>query len=344
MRTPYALLLNDIHINRDNIEEFRKNWDEAIELCLQRKITRIIVGGDLWTNRAAQTLPVLLAVREALLDATDEGISVVLAEGNHDLIDQEDYAGYSHVFSGYNGVIVVDDYELFWLDKPIALRLAVMSYFPENGSFIDRLNELRKRVKYPERTILYIHQGIKGGLSQSSDDELPSDIFKDFRKVLVGHYHDRKRVGENIFYIGASRQHNFGEDQQKGYTIIYDDGETEFVLNKKNTRYSTIVITDRDDMENTMLMIPELTKNGEKVRVQVECNSDEAKTVDKQALLNIGATKVEIKTETITVESAAQAMETKYDKAGIKKEYVVFCQSKNISDIEVGLNYLDKIN
>ena len=32
---PCALLINDIHASKDNIAEFRKNWDEALELCKQ---------------------------------------------------------------------------------------------------------------------------------------------------------------------------------------------------------------------------------------------------------------------------------------------------------------------
>ena len=61
-KIPCALLINDIHASKDNIAEFRKNWDEALELCKQNKVQYLIVGGDMWLSRSAQTLDVLMAV------------------------------------------------------------------------------------------------------------------------------------------------------------------------------------------------------------------------------------------------------------------------------------------
>ena len=34
-KIPSALLLNDIHVSKDNIPEFQKNWDEALYICDQ---------------------------------------------------------------------------------------------------------------------------------------------------------------------------------------------------------------------------------------------------------------------------------------------------------------------
>lgn len=337
---PVALLINDIHVSKDNISDFQLNWDEALNLCKKHKIPEIVVGGDLWQSRSAQTLPVLMAVRQAILKATNDSIEVVIAEGNHDLIDQESYLGYSHIFSHYSLVDVIDDYTIEDITEDVTF--AVMSYFPENGGFVNHLNELRSQIE-PQNTILYIHEGIRGALAQSTDKELPAHIFEDFQKVLVGHYHDRCKVGKNIEYIGASRQHNFGEDEEKGYTILYSDGSTEFVKNEVNTRYSTLVVTS-DNIEAAKDKIQQLKKEGKKVRVQVACDSNEAAVVDKKALVELGATKVEIKTESTNIESASQTLETKYDKTGIKQEYTTFCEKKEISDVETGLKYLDKIN
>ena len=55
-RIPCALLINDIHVSKDNIPEFQKNWDEALAICNEQEIPEIIVGGDLWQSRSAQTL------------------------------------------------------------------------------------------------------------------------------------------------------------------------------------------------------------------------------------------------------------------------------------------------
>lgn len=336
---PYALLINDIHASKDNIPEFQKNWDEALAICSERGITEIVIGGDLWQSRSAQTLPVLMAVQQAILKATTNDIEVVIAPGNHDKIDQESILSYSHLFKGYDKVTVIDDYIIEDLDD--GLMLVTMAYFPENGSFPDKLTELMGKEK-PSNIILYIHEGISGALATSSDKELPAKLFKDFKQVLVGHYHDRVKIGNNIQYIGASRQHNFGEDPEKGYTILYSDGTTEFIKNKANVAYATIDLIP-ENLEAGKKKVAELIEQGVKVKVRVSCESVEAKTIDKQALIDMGVTKVEVKTETVTIETAEQALETKYDKNGIKAEYASFCEKKDIDDVETGLKYLDKI-
>lgn len=111
-----------------------------------------------------------------------------------------------------------------------------MAYFPEDGSFTERLQEIidnELSISHTRQNILYIHEGINGALSQPSDKELPAKIFEPFDKILVGHYHNRTKIkNTNIEYIGSSRQHNFGEDEEKGYTILYSDGSHKFVKTK----------------------------------------------------------------------------------------------------------------
>ena len=235
---PCLLLLNDIHISKDNIPAFQANWQEAMGICRERDIREVVVGGDLFFSRAAQTLDVLLAVRDMLVSAADHDIHVTLAEGNHDKVNQESLRGYCHVFDRHPNVTVVDEY--LTLCRPEwKFALHVMSYFPEDGSFAERLGRLAAEALSGEpEHFLYIHEGINGALAQPSEKELPARIFSPFDKVFVGHYHNRTVIpGTGIEYIGSSRQHNFGEDEEKGYTVLYTDGTYEFVKNRVNMRY-----------------------------------------------------------------------------------------------------------
>ena len=344
-KNPIVLLLNDIHISKDNISEFQKNWDEAIDICQKRGIQEMIIGGDLWQSRSAQSLDVLMAVRQAIIKAANQGIYLTIAEGNHCKVDQESILGYSHIFSEYPKVSVVDDYTIIGLGENV--DLFVMSYFPEDGSFTKRLQQILN-VDFNEKrkNILYIHEGINGGLATPSEKELPASIFQPFDAVLVGHYHNRKKIpNTNIEYIGSSRQHNFGEDEEKGYTILFEDGSYEFVKNQVNTRYKVITL-DAQDLQNKD--IADIEKDADvpyKLKACVNCSSAESKTIDKQKLIAAGFTKVEIVTETTeTAEVANHALEHKFDKNGIKEEYITFCADKGISNVEMGLQYLDKIS
>lgn len=300
----------------------------------------------MWLSRSAQTLDVLMAVRWAILEATKQyNLYVIIANGNHDLVDQEAILGYNHIFSDYEGVEVIGEYTEVELSNTTSLY--VMSYFPENGSFTERLNSLQQEynIDSQKKNVLYIHEGIRGGLATPSDDELPANIFNGFDSVLVGHYHNRKQIpGTQIEYIGSSRQHNFGEDEEKGYTILYTDGSTKFVKNEVNQRYKVIEVDVADMNEGFMEMLAKIKADTRyKVKVRVKCNSAQSSAVNKQQLAEAGANKIELVTEqTEVMRTDHQSITQKFDKSGIKEEYTNFCTQKSI-DNQLGLHYLDKL-
>ena len=343
-KNPIALLINDIHVSKDNIAEFQLNWDEALEVCDKYGIADIIVGGDMWHSRSSQSLDVLMAVRNAIIKATSNEINLTIAEGNHCKVDQESLLGYSHLFSEYPNVYVVDDYTIMDISDNVVLY--VMSYFPENGSFAERIKAISADLDKNKTNILYAHEGIRGGLATPSDDELPANLFSNFDTTLVGHYHNRKKIaGTNIEYIGSSRQNNFGEDEEKGYTILYDDGSYEFVKNNANTRYMVIDVELADMDDKFFSRLQEIKKEGRyKVKVRISCSTKESQTVDKQKCIENGAAKLEFVTEQTQIQlTEAQDISKKYDKSGIKQEYVNFCNDRAISNVELGLDYLNKI-
>ena len=344
---PCLLLLNDIHISKDNIPAFKANWQEAIDICRKMDVKEIAIGGDLFFSRAAQTLDVLLAVHDALLTAAEYGIHVTIAEGNHDKVNQENERGYCHVFDQHSNVLVCDEYVSLPLGDDCRFVLHMMGYFPEDGSFSTRLDRLKEEALDPKRlNFLYIHEGINGALAQPNDKELPAKIFEDFDKVFVGHYHNRTIIDKTrIEYIGSSRQHNFGEDEEKGYTVIYTDGSHEFIKNKVNTRYRVIDVAAERAGLHLMDELREIDADGRyKVKVRVHAPQAAMKSVNKAALLDAGATKVElIADDEDMLEVAASSLFEKFDSHRIRETYEEFCREKQIDDVAIGLEYLSKI-
>ena len=344
---PCLLLLNDIHISKDNIPAFKANWQEAIDICRKMDVKEIAIGGDLFFSRAAQTLDVLLAVHDALLTTAEHGIHVTIAEGNHDKVNQENERGYCHVFDQHSNVLVCDEYVSLPLGDDCRFVLHMMGYFPEDGSFCTRLDRLKEEALDPKRlNFLYIHEGINGALAQPNDKELPAKIFEEFDKVFVGHYHNRTIIDKTrIEYIGSSRQHNFGEDEEKGYTAIYTDGSHEFIKNQANTRYRVIDVAAERAGLHLMDELREIDADGRyKVKVRVHAPQAAMKSVDKAALLDAGATKVElIADDEEMLEVAASSLFEKFDSHRIRETYEEFCREKQIDDVAIGLEYLSKI-
>lgn len=345
-KKPLALLVNDLHISKDNIEEFMLNWEEALSICLKRKIGHIVVGGDLFTSRSSQTLPVLTAIYESLRLAHERyDVYVTLIPGNHDRSNQEETNSYCHLYRQCPGVRVADEYEILLWPEYNLLLLAV-SYFPENGSFTERFKRitadvLRKysdTIRSKEDVILYLHEGIHGALGDFDiPGELPQELFKGYGAVLVGHFHNRTKIkGTNIEYIGASRQTSFGEDEEKGYTILYSDGSYEFVKNEVNKRYVTLEI-DADQIGNYRPDDDERYLR----KIKVRATEQQAKTIKRQDLLDMGFNKAEIIVESPNeTQIKAEDLTQKYDKSGITQAYKGFCEENNI-DNTLGLKYLE---
>ena len=340
----FALLINDIHASRSTLPEFEKNWDEALKVAEEHGAKYIIVGGDMLKDTASQTLDVLTAVWQAYNNACGAGFKLVVAEGNHDKVNRNSMMGYNHIFAPVADVPLDASFRVVHtfntLDLNPGVRLWVMSYFREDGAFMDIYNRMLKDLDPAYTNILYCHQGIRGGLAQATEDELPTSIFKPFDTVLVGHYHDRKVVDNpdtKIQYIGASRQHNFGEDDQKGYTLLYPDGSTKFIQNQVNERYRTVRISAEEAKT-----YKEDKADNEKVKVIVTCKESESSAIDKQTLLAAGIDKVELDIQTEVSENVKQEdFSKKFDKQGIVTEYKEYCESHDV-DAQLGVEYLTK--
>lgn len=350
MKKASFLLLNDIHASDSNLPEFNLNWAEAIELCDKRGIDKIIIGGDLFQSRAAQTLNVLLAVYKAMELAMANGIDVLIANGNHDKVNQEEIMGYCHIFGKHKNVTVVDDIVTASVNPGQYSYIHVMGYFPENGTFTSRLEGLKLEIKsqgWEGTHVLYIHEGISGALAMLTDKELPVEIFEGFDKVLVGHYHNRTKIkGTNIEYIGSSRQHNFGEDEEKGYTILFDDGSMEFVQNQANTRYRVIEVDYAKLNDNFIESIKEMSQDNKlKIKIKINCTKTQAPNINKQLLLEAGASKVENVVEKEVISSAPKtSLYVKFNSHELQKTYEDFCAEKKIDNPSFGINYLKQID
>lgn len=339
------LLLNDIHVSKDNIPEYLANWHEALEVCVTHDIREIAFGGDMFQSRSSQTLDVLLAVHDALLEAEHSGIRIILANGNHDKVNQENVRGYCHVFDQHPNVTMVDAFYTVAREE-WDFVLHIGAYFPEEGTFAERLKEWQSTNAVDGKlNYLYVHEGVNGALGQPNGKELPVKVFKDFDRVFVGHYHNRTRVKPNIEYIGSSRQANFGEDEEKGYTLLYTDGSTEFVKNTVNVRYQVIDVDASRVSVHLKDRLEEIRSDGRyRTKVRVHGTSTETAHVDKEQLLQSGASKVEIvHEETVPTGSEPGGLFEKFDSHKIRESYKNFCREKEIENVELGLDYLSKI-
>ena len=344
MRQEKFLIITDTHAKRGELDEFALNWDEAFDICEKRGIKTILFGGDMVYNTASQTLDVLSAIKDVLDKANRKGIMILAIYGNHDMPNREVQNSYLHLFQGRSNFQVSN--QIIVCPEDCNFKLQMVSYYLENEKFDEFFDDIILQKSKTRKNILLLHEGINGGLSIEAKEnkELPAKMFEDFDLVLCGHYHNRAKISDNIQYIGASRQMSFGEDDQKGYTILFDDGSIEFIQNQVNKRFTTIETSFKKLNQNTIEEISELADEGYKIRLIVNCEKNEVNLINKSDYLKAGATKVVIKSDEASVNvKANQSAFTKYDKSGIINSYSAFCEEKN-TDPTFGEKYIKTIS
>jgi exonuclease SbcD len=344
-KIPIAVLLTDSHLHKDNISQVEDIWEQAIALCRKLKVNRILHGGDMVTARQAQPLSVLESMLRTRARLLEEGLELDAIEGNHDRSNLEAEFGYPSVFATDNFRIHPASTTLDFDDVIIHM----LSYFPENGSYCERLENLNKSVKKKKFNILVTHVGVNGGLSHesaSSNKEVPTSIFSKFDTVLIGHYHNQCQIdGTEIYYVGSTHQSNFGEDSNKGFTILYSDGSHEFVKSKFQEFRTMQIDADEIDTKFLKKLKKDIDSSGDKVRVVIVGDDSKLKTVDKKAFVEAGVSKIKLRSDNAEFEDKAAPTVTEYvsfTKKEIVQEYKKFSVA-NEFDSELGLEYLQEI-
>jgi exonuclease SbcD len=223
MKQPIAIVLADTHLSEDTVAVNFSVWAQAFALCKKHEVPLFHIG-DIFTSRKGQTEMVLKAFRYLLDQAAGQEIAIIAIAGNHDKTSYVSESSFLDPFvSDSFGVISphmhsdIDD-----------IRVHLLPYYDEELLYTHYLNELELG---PGKNILLTHVGIDGVLNNKKEavkGKCTLDIFKDFDLVLIGHYHNRQVI-DNIVYVGSAYQANFGEDINKGATILYDDATYEHV-------------------------------------------------------------------------------------------------------------------
>jgi DNA repair protein SbcD/Mre11 len=339
MKKVLGILVNDVHLDKDNGELVKDIFHQLISLCEQCKTNRIFCGGDVFTNRSGQPLSCLTDWKEILSNITDAGLELHVIPGNHDKTDPNDERSYLDVYSDKcvhlyrtSAVTLIDGAVFVFMpyfkeDKWLEEYEGVSEHIAE--MYFD--HHIDKGVKKFLITHMAI-EGVKNNDGSVVHSNLTSRLFSDYDKVLVGHYHNASKIGENIFYTGSAYQNNYGEDiTDKGFTIIYDDGSIKSVPSKF-PKYIKRVI-DAGDKETLRNLLEQY--DGEQY--------DHIRLVfvgKKEDCQNINVTEIEsrygidCKFQTAEEIEAMQACEedsvTCYDSKTILKEFYKFCSENDI--------------
>jgi len=343
MKKPIATFLTDTHLKESNLQINHTIYKEAIDHTKSLGLDRIFHLGDIFDSRTSQTIELL---KDGFFDILEifkeEKLNLVAISGNHDRTQYSSINSFLTTYQYHPNFKLVEKYDYFQLTKEIVLFL--LPFFDDttyNKYLKEMVKEHNIKTNDTHQIILGTHIGITGAV-MNNGVEVHSDVdtsfLKLFKKIFVGHYHN-EMVFDNVHYIGSAIAHNFGETNNKGLTVLYDDLSTE-KLPLTFPKYTTYSINVKELKNSDLKSLEEEKKSGDNIRINLEGTKEEVDSFNKQELLNLGI-KVEKKVEKVKQEVVEAEVE-KYDNSMLKTYFSEFCTKNSLIE-EEGIIYLDHV-
>lgn len=222
----------DVHIHNKpypNSKELGKQvLDDLTRLCRQHRASGIIVVGDLWDQKHATPVEVLLTIQEWL----ETTCKVYWVRGNHECQSRtnpeesliklfEDVGGCSHAI----------------FNSPSSHCLGGNIYFHfvpwyPTERMKKELNKIHESVLLAKsrgskaRNILFAHCGLREGKVSAEGFRVPTDLsIKDlhpdlYEYVLLGDYHGHQFLADNVLYLGEPVPRTFGSFDTVGAWLL----------------------------------------------------------------------------------------------------------------------------
>ena len=337
---PVSLLITDTHLHKNNVELVKKIFSQAIEICKKNSIQNIFHLGDFFTSREAQPLFVLKEAKEILAMIASNNLKLSIIPGNHDKTNLDDELSYLDVVEKNENIFLISQESKI---EHHNLNVIFLPFFKENGDYLRRLENASKMIENDKFNILLTHVGINGVRNNdgsSVENNIKQDLFKKFEKVCVGHYHDQQS-NKNIFYIGSSYQANFGEDNIKGFTILYSDGSHDFI--KSNFPEFFKIKVNIDDKEELKNFEKKYSNSKDNIRIVLIGDKTKLQSFNKSNFIDKG---IDVKFESEEINTNIDISNQEiilFNRSNIKDAYEKFSQINLIEDSEFGLEYLKKI-
>ena len=276
---PLVGVITDTHMKVDNIELVKSIFKQFIDMLIYHKLKKAVHMGDWFTSRASQTLECLLASDE-ILDMFEEAeITLYIFAGNHDKVSLVDETSYLSVICRRRHFVM-----LFEKETSVTLngiKLHFLPYFKEGIEYLSRLSNLHNSIDENSKNLLFTHTSVNGVRNNDGsivDGDVDQDFFELFDLVVTGHYHDFSEVGEKVIYLRSAYQANFGEDDNKGFSIINTDLSIKYI--QSNFPIYKKLYVDIKDTDAVKEILETYTDSKDNIRVVLRGDQEQIENMD----------------------------------------------------------------
>jgi len=336
-KQPIALLITDTHLTPNNIPLVTSIFQQYIDLAKKLNIKYLVHCGDFFNSRSSQGLECLLAGFDIFHMFEQNDLVLNIIAGNHDKQSLLEPISYVSVFKKMHNIKVYEK-PFFEYDVNLKIVYCYLSYFKEGVCYLNYLVDLIEMVKADKKIVnykrvLFTHisaNGVKNNDGSLVDGDVETEYFEFFDVVHIGHYHDFQKLNNKITYIGSAYQANYGETEEKGFTILYNDLSIKQIKSKFPI-YKKLYI-DAKDKEQAGILLEQNANTTDNIRFIFQGEKIDLENINPQ---KYNEKNIEIKWENVDnkrdFEDVEEATMVKFSKSSIIKFWGEYAEKNNLT-------------
>lgn len=330
-KKPIFIIFNDAHLGVGNEQEVVKSVIHMLDYATTHSIENIIFAGDLFHSRKHQEESVLRAFDEILALFVQHEKKLYIFAGNHDKTSYFSYGSFLDSYR-YHPNVYLNTHPK---DIIIANKKITLIPFFDDSILVPLLEQ------HEGGDILISHFEMYGSsyLGRVSDKStITKELLSKWKVTYLGHYHNYHQVAKGIYHLPSLRQSSFGEDNNKGFTIIYDDLSFHIVKGVFKEFKKEIINVDKLSLVDIKELINTHKNSTDTVRFELVGSETKLQIFDKSIFENTG---IDIKSKFTKVYDVEPVLIKEFDKSNIQELFKQFCTDKK-HDYKKGVIFLDK--
>ena len=324
------IIFNDAHLKSGNEQEVIRSVRHLVKVALEKKVKEVVFAGDLFDSRTFQRQSVLKAFDEILYLFWKNGLTLHLFPGNHDKTKYDSYESFLDIYRYHPNVKFYDKLTAIDIN---GINVTFLPFFTDE-MLVPMIEEAEGG------DILISHFEMQGSTNLghvSEKSTLTRKMFKKWDKVYLGHYHNHHEITKDIIHLPSLRQSNFGEDNNKGFALIYEDLSYELIKGDF-TEFQKVSININNTSTAELKRLMDLHSDSDSV-IRFEFTGEESKlkAIDKSKFKGTGIDvkiKYDSKYEFNETDQKMPTVEEYYGEDNVRDDFKEFCTDKGYNHKE----------
>jgi DNA repair protein SbcD/Mre11 len=333
MKTPIAIIFNDVHLKPGNEQETLDAVQYMLDYAVKHKIDKLIFAGDLFDSRSHQRQESIRILEEIIEKSNKAGCTLYMFPGNHDKTDYSSFYSFLEVYRYHPGVEFNRELKTIEIE---GVSITLLPFFAD-----DMLVPMIEQAEGSDVLISHFEMQGSTHLGRTSEKmSITKKMLKKWKKIYLGHYHNTHEISKDIVHLPSLRQDGFGEDDNKGFTLLYDDLSYEIVKGRFKAYLKVVVDIDKVSLKEVKQLIKLHSNSENTVRFEFTGEESKLKALDKSQFEGTGID-VKIKYQAVfeVSETEAPTLIKEYNDEQIYTSFEDFCEQKGY-DVECGAKYL----